>query len=335
MLYGLNWIEDKVTCQINLYIPKDHFVYTCHDLHTIPHGDENMQSKPKADSVLKASGVAVVNISTSSSVEQLNAYYPESELTSGIASYVGDVNRLQQQLFHHLFERYQAGMSNGSRDSNAARVDFGISLQQPTSRFYSDSRSGLVLRLPFCNLKPFMLMNDVLKTDLSNLLLYFHQQVNRQKGHQRKCNDDKRSELVHDLFQKNGWIFPFVGFEYINLSLRSNEDTLNKHFDSLNDRRRGYNHAAVYSFLYSHCNRTYRAVIVMTFRNIMGCFLDKLRQLPPTVKKETAPKTKLTPWRKATARKLATPKKKACSRIKPSRIQPKRNVKRHTVVFAA
>jgi len=277
MLNGLKWNQEKVHKQINLFIPQSHFVYVVENLHSVPHGDEIMQLKPSYDSVLKSSGVSVVDVSTSTTAGPLRAFYSDSELMTGIASCVGDIDRLQQHLFDHLFDIYQAGTAKGRRDSSGARVDFGLSQIQPTSMKYSDSRSGLVHRLPFCNLKSFLLMYDVLKTELSNLLLYFHQQVNKQKGHGRRCNDDLRSELVLDLFRNNGWNAPFVGFEYMNLSLRSEEDPLHKHFDSKNDRRNGYTHAVVYSFLRSHNNCRYRVVLVCTFRTVMGSFMDDLR----------------------------------------------------------
>lgn len=278
MLHGVKWKKENVVCQINLLIPQSHFVYTCQNLHAIPHGDERIQEKTNLDSVLKCSGVDVVDVITSTQVAPITAYYSSSELMMGIARRVKDIDSMQMHLFDHLFDIYEVGKANGSRDSNGARVDFGLGQIQSTSKTFLDKR-GKRHRLPHCNLNSFHLMNDALQAELSELLLYFHWELNGKKGPHNGCNDDWRTEFVSNIFHDAGWVGPFLGWEYINVSLRSAEDTLHKHFDSKNDRRLGYNHAAVYSFVHSHSNKEYRVVIVMTFRNSMGCFMDSVRDM--------------------------------------------------------
>ncbi len=262
-------------------IPLSHFVYTCENLHEIPHGDERIQHKSHQSAVLTHSGVDVVDVSASITLGHMSVYYPSSALTMGIASCVRDLKSTQANLFQHLFRIYKEKRKiNGGRDSSAARVDFGLGQVQSASMTHKDNW-GRVHRLPFCSLDQFHAMDDALKADVRNLLLYFHQKVNGEGGpYDGCCNDDLRSKLVCDLFNVSRWSGPFAGWEYINISLRSDEDTLYKHFDSKNDRRGGYNHAAIYSFLVSESKRKYRVVIVMTFRNSMGCVMDRVRAGP-------------------------------------------------------
>jgi len=47
---------------------------------------------------------SVVDVSTSTTAGQLRAFYSDSELMTEIASCVGDIDRLQQHLFDHLFD---------------------------------------------------------------------------------------------------------------------------------------------------------------------------------------------------------------------------------------
>lgn len=277
MVNGLHWGDERIVRQVNILIPLNHFVYTCDNLHEIPHGDERVQNKANRDAVLSCSGVDLVDISLSTTLGPIRVYYSRSVLTMGIESCVRGLHSMQANLFEHLFNSYEEMKINGGRDSNAARVDFGLGQGQPTSMNYVDNRGG-VHRLPFCNLDLFRAMNDALKAEIRDLLLYFNQEFNGEGGPYNSCKDELRSKLVNDLFHDAGWGGSFVGWEYINISLRSASDTLYKHFDSKNDRRVGYNHAAIYSFIRSHCNMEYRVVIVMTYRNSMGCAVDRIRE---------------------------------------------------------
>ena len=264
MTHGLQWGDKKhnkkVVCQINLLIPQSHFVYTCRDLHKIPHGDERMVDKIKFDSKLKSSaeGMETVDI-LHSTIEDpqlpLRLYDSHSDLLVGISQCVPNIEHMQANLFKHLSSIDDEEEQNGNRDSNGVRVDFGL-------MGYHEQ--------PRCNLKSYHSMNDALQADISKLLQYCNEKLNY-------CGDTERTKIGKTLFHDAGWTGDFPGWEYINISLRSVEDDLYKHFDSLNDRRDGYNHAAVYSYLHSHCNKTYRVVIVMTFRNAMGCYMDRQR----------------------------------------------------------
>lgn len=278
MINGIHWADGCIVHQVNLLIPLKHFVYTCVDLHEIPHGDESLQDKAELDAVLNGSDVDVVDVSTSTAFCPLDVYYPDSVLTMGIASCVRDCDSMQANLFGHLLAIYEGRKMNGGRDSTAARIDFGLGQAQSSSVTIENNRGG-VHRLPFCNLKSFYAMNDALQADIRDLLLYLNKEINGKRRRYSGCNDDLRSKLVCTLFRNAGWVGPFVGWEYVNLSLRSAEDTLYKHFDSKNDRREGYNHAAIYSFLRSHCDKKYRVVIVMTYRNSMGCAMDNVRNV--------------------------------------------------------
>jgi hypothetical protein len=88
MVHGIQWGNEKVVRKINLLIPQDHFVYVCQNLHEIPNGDERIQDKTNFDSDLKRSGVNVVDVSTSTTLELLRVYYSTSVLTMGIESSV-------------------------------------------------------------------------------------------------------------------------------------------------------------------------------------------------------------------------------------------------------
>mgnify|MGYP000100144873 CR=1 FL=1 len=277
MVNGIHWNRERVYRQINILIPLDHFVYTGSNLHEIPHGDERVQDKTNRDTALRSSGVDVVDVSTSTSCRPgVRVYYSSSALTKGIASCVRDLDSMQANLFEYLFNIYDKTKIKGNRDSNGARVDFGLGRIQSTSKKCADSRGGMQ-RLPFCNLNSFHAMNDALKAEIRDLLLYFHREVNGEGKPYNGCVDDLRSKLVHDLFNDAGLGGPFVGWEYINISLRGALDDLHKHFDSMNDRREGYNHAVIYSFLRSRRNKKYRVIIVMTYRNSMGCAMDRVR----------------------------------------------------------
>ena len=242
MVNGIKWNNETVVRQINLMIPLDsHFVYTCQNLHAVPHGDEKIQDKPNLDKVLKSVGVDVVDVVESTNIDPLRVYYSSSELMKGVARRVKDVDIMQKLIFDYLIDMYEMGKGGGNRDSNGVRVDFGLGQNQPSSMTYLDKR-GRKHRMPFCNLDSFNSMNDSLKTGLSELLLYLHQELHGKNG-PYDCNDDWRTELVANIFREAGWAGPFFGWEYINISLRSAEDALHKHFDSKNDQRLGYNHA--------------------------------------------------------------------------------------------
>ena len=209
-------IDDRVVRQVNILIPLTHFVYTCEDLHEIPHGDEMILDKPNRDAVLLCSDVDMVDVSTSTTLGPIRVYGSSSVLTMGIASYLRDLDSMQANLFGHLFSIYQETKTNGGRDSNAARVDFGLGQCQSTSMTHADNHGG-VHRLPFCNLDSFHAMNDALKAEIRDLLLYFNQEINGEGGPYNGCKDDFRSKLVCDLFQNAGWGGSFVGWEYINI----------------------------------------------------------------------------------------------------------------------
>eukprot|EP00984_Skeletonema_dohrnii_P028827 scaffold18977_cov76-Skeletonema_dohrnii-CCMP3373.AAC.2 len=97
-----------------LYLPK----FARHS----SHGDERIQDKNYLDSVLNCSGVDVVDAYIKST-RTITVYYSSSELMMGIARRVKDIESMQMHLFDHLFDIYEVGKANGSRDCNGARVD--------------------------------------------------------------------------------------------------------------------------------------------------------------------------------------------------------------------
>ncbi len=276
MVNGLKWDNATVVRQINLMVPLDgHLFYTCKRLHEIPHGDEKIQDKPNFDAILTSAGVDVVNVEASTQVGPLRVYHSSSKLMMYMNIQIKDIDSFQRHLFDHLYGIYNEGGASGSRDSNAGRIDFGLGQVQSTSKSYIDCR-GVSHRLPFCNLNAYHAMDEGFQTGLRALLMFFDQEINTKKGGHSSCNDDLRTGIVSDLFLEAGWDGPSVRWEYINISIRSVDDDLWKHFDGKNDRRRGYDHVAVYSFPRSYSNKSYRVVIVMTFRTAMGSVMDDL-----------------------------------------------------------
>ena len=120
-------------------------------------------------------------------------------------------------------------------------------------------------------------MDQELSNEIIRTLQYFDEKVNTFSN--RKCCDTVRSQIVNQIFEDAGWSGPKMKWEYINISIRGSQDTLNGHRDSKNDRRSGYNHAAVYSFLTPYDGDIFRVVIVMTFRTNMGSVMDRVHYL--------------------------------------------------------
>ena len=79
--------------------------------------EDPRQDKTNFDSELKRSGVNVVDVSTSTTLELLRVYYSNSSsvLTMGIER---SLYSMQKNLFDHLFNLYGYGQekSNGTRD---------------------------------------------------------------------------------------------------------------------------------------------------------------------------------------------------------------------------
>lgn len=272
MLNGLSWALGEVKQQLNVIIPTNDFVYTCRNLHEIPHGDEAIHNMTASDVTLRESNVRVATVTGSKSNCPLQVYDSTSHLVDGICRKGINMDSLRNNLFGFLFEFKK---EKSSRDSGAVRVDFGLNQVQPTSKTVID-KAGMAHRLPHCNLNTFHQMDATLQAELKSLLLYFQNELHEKDG---MCTDKERTQFVHDLFNEAGWCGPKLGWEYINISLRSAGETLHKHFDSKNDRRNGYNHTTVYSYLHTHAGQVYRIVIIMTFRASMGSFMDTFRHL--------------------------------------------------------
>lgn len=266
----LAWQPDLIDAHINVEIPTDHLLYTCSDLHKIPHGDEDLSNKNDLDKTLGEKGITVVNIRGTMSHGPLEVFYHDSPFMQGMYQHV-HLKRMQRNLFHYLLPMYNSNRDKHGRDSNGVRVDFGMGQGQHNSEIFTDE-AGNDHKIPYCNLKELHKMGHQLKSDIIDLLMYVHTLS------PNACHDKDRSDIVHHSFQCAGLEERLFDWEYVNISLRRADDTLNMHLDHKNDSRPGYNHGAVYSYLSADQSHDYRVVIVMTFRATMGSFMERIRQ---------------------------------------------------------
>lgn len=286
---ALEWQGGRVIEHINVEIPKQSFLYTCRNLHQVPHGDESLSKKNKLDETFLGRNIRVVDIcntgrrtpsvlgSRSSSVLDLKVFYRDSDFMQRLNESV-DVKMMQDKLFEHLLKKYKSGGGKGSRDTSGVRVDFGLGQEQTTSMMYRDEagkickdKDGRVIRFPFCNMKELFEMDDPLQSEITNLLRCVQRLFT--------FPDNNRRERVGELFRKKGLDNSrMFEFEYVQISLRRADERLNMHMDHKNDRRKGYNHVAVYSYL-SADNKgdDFRVAIISTFRYSMGKVMDRIK----------------------------------------------------------
>ena len=289
----LEWEGGRVIEHINVEIPQCSFLYTCQNLHKVPHGDESLPNKNNLDQTFQDENIRVIDIcetgkrtpavvgSLSSSVLDLNVYYQDSKLMQHLNESI-DEKTIQDELFQHLLKKYKQCRGKHSRDSDGVRIDFGLGQVQRYSMMYKDkagriykNKHGKPIRFPFCNMRNLFEMDDSLQSKISDLLKFVqeHIPIPEPKG--------DRSERVRELFRKEGLKEDrmFI-FEYVDIVLRSADERLNMHMDHKNDWREGYNHVAVYSYLSADDEgHDFRVAIICTFRSSMGSVMDRIRQL--------------------------------------------------------
>ena len=187
-----------------------------------------------------------------------------------------DMLHFHMKLFGFMVSKYNnTKRKKESRDTGGYRIDFGINQIQPNYLIHTD-KDELQHKLPHCNLSALIDMDHDLRSDIVSLLHYFDVEVNSDR---EKCRDPVRSKIVRKIYKAAGWLGPAIKWEYINISIRSRKDTLNKHRDEKNDRRASYNHGTVYSFLIPTIDDIYRIAIVMTFRSSVGAMIDRVHHL--------------------------------------------------------
>jgi len=255
-------------------VPRQPFVYICCKLHEIEHGDASTAHKSNTN----IGEVYICDSKTQlSAVGPLQVFFNNSDLVQDMKTSLPDVQRFHTNLFHFMHNKYIHINDKDARDTRGARVDFGIGQIQHYPTIYMNKVDGLRHRLPHCNLRVLEEMDHELSTDFVLTLQYFDKKVNSYRN--RKCRDHVRTQIVNQIFEEAGWTGPNMKWEYVNISIRSSKDTLKGHRDSKNDRRTGYDHAAVYSFLITYDGDIFRVVIVMTFRANMGSVMDKVHYL--------------------------------------------------------
>ena len=255
-------------------VPHQPFLYICSNLHEIEHGDASTTHKSNTN-------IGEVYIRDSqtqlSAVGPLKVFFNHSDMVQGMNICLPDVQRFHTNLFHFMLNKYKCINGKDKRDTCGARVDFGIGQIQHYPTIYINKVDSLRHILPHCNLRVLEEMDHELSTEFALTLQYFDKNVNSYRD--RKCRDHVRTQIVNQIFEKAGWTGPKMKWEYVNISIRSSKDTLKGHRDSKNDRRSGYDHATVYSFLRTYDGDIFRVVIVMTFRTNMGSVMDKIHYL--------------------------------------------------------
>jgi hypothetical protein len=286
----LEWQGGRVIELINVEIPRHSFLYTCQNLHKVPHGDASLSNKNKLDQRFQGKNIRVIDIcdtgkrtpvgSRSSSVLGLNVYYQDSDVMQHLNESV-DEKTFQDELFQHLLKKYKPCGGKQSRDSFGVRIDFGLGQGQSTSMMYEDKagricedKDGKPIRFPFCNMTKLFEMDDSLQSKISDLLRFVqkHIPIPEQRG--------DRSERVRELFRKEclkeNRMFIF---EYVDIALRRADERLNMHMDHKNDWREGYNYVAVYSYLSADQGHDFRVAIICTFRSSMGSVMDRIKTI--------------------------------------------------------
>jgi len=255
-------------------VPLQPFVYICSKLHEIEHGDAPITHESDTNS-------GVVNICDSqtqlSAIGPLNVFFGHSDLVQDMKNCLPDLQRFHTNLFRFMHDKYNNIIGKDTRDTCGARVDFGVGQIQHYPTSYMNKVDGLRHNLPHCNLSVLEEMDHELRNEIMLTLQYFDEKVNTCCN--RKCCDPVRSQIVNQIFEDAGWGGPKMNWEYVNISIRSTKDTLKRHRDTKNDRRSGYDHAAVYSFLIPYDGDIFRVVIVMTFRTNMGSVVDRVHYL--------------------------------------------------------
>lgn len=255
-------------------VPPQPFVYVCSKLHEIEHGDASIAHK-------RNSNIGQVDIcdslATFAAVGPLNVFFFQSEMVQGMEHCLGDVQRFHCNLFRFMHNKYKNINGRDTRDTHGARVDFGIGQIQCDPKRFINKDDGSHHKLPHCNLTVLDEMGYDLRSEIELTLHYFDKQMNTYRN--KKCGDLVRSQIVQQIFEDAGWAGPKMKWEYINISIRSSKDTLKAHRDSKNDRRSGYDHATVYSFLIPSGGEIFRIVIVMTFRTTVGSVMERVHNL--------------------------------------------------------
>mgnify|MGYP000571202390 CR=1 FL=1 len=248
----------------------------CEKLHNIKHGDAATKDRKKAST--KEVDICDSKEEPSPVVGPLTVYFNHSSLVQGLKDLPNiAIAKFHKSLFDFLFVQYST-KRKGKRDSAGFRDHFGINQIQnatvdPMPQYYTDG-GNYRHKLPHCCLRTFNNMNAELRSGMTNLLGYFDKKLNRDR-----CRDSKRSEIVRQIFRAAGWECYDMDWEYIDISIRSWTDTLEEHTDTKNCRRSGYDHAAVYSYLFKKNNNIFRVVIVMTFRTDLGSVMDRVHSL--------------------------------------------------------
>lgn len=256
-------------------VPDKPFVYVCNKLHIIKHGDAaTKDSMNSSNDVVRICDSKEERVSA---VGPMRVYFNHSGMVQGLEQDHPNIAQFHQSLFEYLFAKYNPKRKE-KRDSGGFRDHFGINQIQnaiidPIPQYYTDGGNHSH-QLPHCCLRTFNEMNAELKSGMLNLLGYFDKKFNKDR-----CKDSKRSEIVRQIFQAAGLKGYDMDWEYIDISIRSWTDTLEEHTDTKNDRRSGYDHAAVYSYLVKKNNNIFRVVIVMTFRTDLGSVMDRVHHL--------------------------------------------------------
>ena len=100
--------------------------------------------------------------------------------------------------------------------------------------------------------------------------------------HPNAMNDDFRRRTFKDLWEEHGFTSHQILFEYINIIIKPEHGdvALKLHMDYKNDSREGYDLCPVFWYLHRHTDgRLYRVTIVMTFRDVCGKAMEKMRGL--------------------------------------------------------
>ncbi len=266
--------KDANQLKLVLVVPPKPFVYVCSKLHEIEHGDASIAHKSNTN-------IGQVDICDSlakfAAVGPLNIFFFQSDMVQGMKHCLEDVQRFHYNLFRFMHNKYNHINDKDARDTHGARVDFGIGQIQRDPMRFINKDDGSHHKLPHCNLTVLDEMDHDLRSEIELTLHYFDKQMNTYCN--KKCGDLVRSQIVQQIFEAAGWAGPKMKWEYVNISIRSSKDTLKAHRDTKNDRRSGYDHATVYSFLIPSGGEIYRVVIVMTFRTTVGSVMERVHNL--------------------------------------------------------
>ncbi len=96
-----------------------------------------------------------------------------------------------------------------------------------------------------------------------------------QKKRPGAMGDAERYKVVEQYMTNACFEGMYCPWEYIGITVRKGNDILLKHMDHKNDAREGYQHMAVYSYLYKWNGEVYRVTLVLTFRQTVGSLVQK------------------------------------------------------------